>query len=114
MFTIFDLGRYALTVHSLRMLANAGARSVMIYPACATAAAAKQSLSGCGPADPLSTTQKQSIAPFLHAGDLTPTLGVSAGGSSLTVTASQSAFSMIMPIWGTSLNAPSATASIPF
>ena len=30
MFAIFDLGRYAITMQSLRMLANAGARAVMI------------------------------------------------------------------------------------
>ena len=30
MFVIFDLGRYTLTVQSLRMLANAGARAMMI------------------------------------------------------------------------------------
>ena len=30
MFAIFDLGRYAITMQSLRMLANAGARANMI------------------------------------------------------------------------------------
>ena len=30
MFAIFDLGRYAITMQSLRMLANAGARAIMI------------------------------------------------------------------------------------
>ena len=30
MFAIFDLGRYAITMQSLRMLANAGARAMMI------------------------------------------------------------------------------------
>ena len=30
MFAIFDLGRYAITVQSLRVLANAGARAPMI------------------------------------------------------------------------------------
>ena len=30
MFAIFDLGRYAITMQSLRTLANAGAREVMI------------------------------------------------------------------------------------
>ena len=30
MFAIFDLGRYAITMQSLRTLANAGARAVMI------------------------------------------------------------------------------------
>src|SRR5689334_2856717 len=74
MFVIFDLGRYAIMVHSLRMLANAGARAVMIEPACATAALQKQSLSGCASADPLSTSAKQNVAPALYWGGLTPTL----------------------------------------
>ena len=30
MFTIFDLGRYAITQQSLRLLADAGARAMMI------------------------------------------------------------------------------------
>ena len=30
MFAIFDLGRYAITMQSLRILANAGARAMMI------------------------------------------------------------------------------------
>src|SRR5262249_41023653 len=30
MFTIFDLGRYAITYQSLRTLANAGAREIML------------------------------------------------------------------------------------
>jgi Flp pilus assembly protein TadG len=30
MFAIFDLGRYAITVQSLRALANAGARVMMV------------------------------------------------------------------------------------
>jgi hypothetical protein len=30
MFAIFDLGRYALTMQSLRTLSNAGARAIMI------------------------------------------------------------------------------------
>ena len=30
MFAIFDFGRYAITMQSLRMLANTGARAVML------------------------------------------------------------------------------------
>jgi hypothetical protein len=56
----------------------------------------------------------QAAAPFLFFGGLTPTLGVTAGASALTVTASQSGFTMIMPIWGKVFNAPSVTTSIPF
>jgi hypothetical protein len=58
--------------------------------------------------------QKRAVAPFLYAGGLTPTLSTAAGASALTVTASQSGFTMLMPIWGTALNAPTASTSIPF
>lgn len=116
-FTIFDLGRYAITMQSLRSLAGAGARANMI--ACYTPAAInKTSPSGCT-GDYLSTTQKQNAAPFLYAGGLSPTLATTSGanasgGNALTITASQPGFTMMMPIWGTSLNAPSASTQIPF
>ena len=66
--------------------------------------------------DPLpSAAAKQAVAPFLYNGGLTPTLNVPATATSaLTVTASQPGFTMLMPIWGTALNAPSASTSIPF
>jgi hypothetical protein len=112
MFVIFDLGRYAITMQSLRTLANAGARAVMVN--CYTPDVIRQqSPSGCT-GDPLSTTAKQNAAPFLYFGGLTPTLNVTAGANALTVTASQTGFTMLMPIWGAALNAPSATTSIPF
>ena len=57
MFVIFDLGRYAITMQSLRALANAGARAVMIN--CYTPdVIQKVSPSGCT-SDPLSATTKQ-------------------------------------------------------
>jgi hypothetical protein len=114
MFTIFDLGRYAITMQSLRTLASAGARAVMI--SCYTPAmvqSPQQSPAGCT-GDPLSLTAKQNAAPFLYFGRLTPTLTVGASTSTLTVTASQAGFTMLMPIWGTALNAPSASTKIPF
>jgi Flp pilus assembly protein TadG len=112
MFTIFDLGRYTITMQSLRMLANAEARANMIN--CYTPAIlAKTSPSSCT-GDYLSVAQKQSVAPFLYGASLTPTVNTTAGTSALTVTASQSGFTMIMPIWGAALNAPSASTSIPF
>ena len=114
MFAIFDLARYALTVQSLRALANAGARAIMI--SCYTdAAIQKKSPSGCS-GDPLpSDAAKKAVAPFLYNGGLTPTLNVPATAASpLTVTASQPGFTMIMPVWGTALNAPSASTQIPF
>lgn len=114
MFVIFDLGRYAITMQSLRNLASAGARAVMI--SCYTPAMVQsppQSPAGCT-GDPLSTTAKQNAAPFLYFGRLTPTLTVGASTNNLTVTASQTNFTMLMPIWGTALNAPSASTQIPF
>jgi Flp pilus assembly protein TadG len=114
MFLIFDLGRYALTVQSLGALANAGARAIMIN--CYTdAAIQKKSPTGCN-GDPLpSDAAKKAVAPFLYFGSLTPTLSVPATTASpLTVTASQPGFTMLMPIWGTALNAPSASTQIPF
>ena len=116
-FAIFDLGRYAITMQSLRMLASAGARDVMIN--CYTDKVVHgNSPSQCaGSYSPLaSTAAKQAVAPFLFAGGLTPTLAIApvGAGTVLTVTASLTGFTMLMPIWGTSLNAPSASASIPF
>jgi Flp pilus assembly protein TadG len=114
MFAIFDLGRYALTVQSLRALANAGARTIMI--GCYTnAVIQKNSPTGCS-GDPLpSDAAKKAVAPFLYSGGLTPTLNIPVTAASpLTVTASQPGFTMIMPIWGTTLNAPSASTQIPF
>jgi hypothetical protein len=121
MFVIFDLGRYAITMQSLRMLANAGARAMMI--ACYTPAViVNTSPSGCT-GDPLpSDAAKQAVAPFLYFGGLTPTLNITqsippppatATPTALTVTASQPSFTMLMPIWGTALNAPSASTSVP-
>ena len=109
MFVIFDLGRYAITQQSLNALADAGARAVMI---CYNVA--NNSYTGCT-GDPLPTdAAKQAVAPFLYYAGLTPTLSASAGANTLTVTASQSGFTMLMPIWGTTLNAPSASTTIPF
>ena len=105
MFAIFDLGRYAITMQSLRMLANAGARAVMI-----SYDATNNTYTGCS-GDPLpSDAAKQAVAPFLYSGGLTPTLDVTA----LNVTASQPGFTMLVPVWGTAFNAPSASTSIPF
>ena len=111
-FAIFDLGRYTITMQSLRTLAGAGARAVMIT--CYTPDVIQnQSPAGCT-GDPMSTTAKQNAAPFLYRGGLTPTLTVASSGNNLTVTASQTGFAMLMPIWGTALNAPSASTTIPF
>src|SRR5262249_8362973 len=112
MFAIFDLGRYAITIQSLRALANAEARANMI--SCYTPAAIGNTSPSSCTGDYLSVAQKQAVAPFLYAGGLTPTLSTASGAAALTVTASQPNFSMLMPIWGTALNAPSPSTSIPF
>jgi Flp pilus assembly protein TadG len=113
MFVIFDLGRYAITEQSLWMLANAGARAVMISSSFVDAEINKTSPTCTG--DPLPTDAlKQAAAPFLYLGGLTPTVNTAKGATACTVTASQPSFTMLMPIWGTALNAPSASTSIPF
>ena len=109
MFAIFDLGRYAITMQSLRMLANAGARAVMIcYDV------PNKTYTGCT-GDPLpSDAAKKAVAPFSYSGGHSPTLAVALAATALTVTASQPSFTMLMPIWGTAFNALSASTSIPF
>lgn len=113
MFAVFDFGRYAITVQSLRALADAGARAIMIN--CYTnAAIAKQSPTGCS-GDPLSTAAKQDAAPFLFLGGFVPTLNA-AGSSPIVVTASQPGFTMLfskLVPWGATLSAPSASTQIP-
>jgi hypothetical protein len=114
LFAIFDLGRYAITQQSLRALANAGARAIMI--GCYTNAVMQKNSPGSCGGDPLpSDAAKQAVAPFLYNGGLKPTLNVPATTTSpLIVTASQPGFTMLMPIWGTALNAPSTSTRVPF
>lgn len=115
MFVIFDFGRYAITMQSLRKLANAGARATMIN--CYTPAAiAKTSASACTDINTyFPDPQRQNAAPFLYSnGSSSPTVSTTAGAAALTVTASQASFAMMMPIWGTSLNGPSASTKLPF
>jgi hypothetical protein len=109
-FVIFDLGRYAITAQSLRALANAEARAAMIV---CYGPAKIQGLTPSCSGDYMSATQKRNAAPFLYFGDLSPTAGVTTSGSAMTVTASQPGFAMIMPIWGTALNKPSVSTSVP-
>lgn len=115
MFAVFDLGRYAITAHSLHALANAGARAMMVacYSPAKAGIVANTSPSSCT-GTYMSTTQMQAIAPFLYNGGLTPTLTIQVQGSTLVVTASQPNFTMLGPVWGTTFNAPSATTSVPF
>jgi Flp pilus assembly protein TadG len=116
MFAIFDLGRYAITMQSLRNLANAGARQMMIqcYTPAASGLSPNTSPSSCT-SDYLTAAQKQAAAPFLYSnGSSAPTVSTTAGAAALTVTASQAGFAMMMPIWGAALNAPSASTQVPF
>src|ERR1700748_1323069 len=79
MFVIFDLGRYAITMQSLRALASAGARAAMVPQVGSTVACytdaqiAKTPPPACS-GDPLTDTNKQAVAPFLFYGGLKPTL----------------------------------------
>jgi hypothetical protein len=112
-FLVFDLARYAITEQSLRMLSNAGARKAMI-DSCYVDQVRHKSTPTCS-GDPIpSDAGKQAVAPFLYAGGLTPTLAVATGATSVTVTASEPGFAMILPLWGTALNSPSVSTSIPF
>jgi hypothetical protein len=127
-YVIFDLGRYAITVQSLRALASLGARQMMICcytpaetglgvpPSCPTGITVPASPSGCT-GSYVSTADMKAFAPLLYAGGLTPTLTIAAGtsgASPLTVKASEPGFTMLMPIWGTAFNAPSASTEVPF
>ncbi|WP_246786632.1 TadE family protein [Bradyrhizobium sp. USDA 3458] len=113
MFAIIDFARYALTMQSLRTLANMSARATSISD-CYVNAALQKSTPSC-PSDPLSLAQKQDVAPYLYANGAAaaPTVSTTVGTSVITVTASQN-FTMILPIWGTTLNGPSASTQIPF
>jgi Flp pilus assembly protein TadG len=118
MFTIFDLGLYAIHVQSLQTLANAGARVMMIKCYTPTVigttplspwSASNTSPSSCT-GDPLPSLQaKQDVAPFVSLGGATPTLNITlASANALTVTAS-SGYAMIW--WPNA--APSASTSVP-
>jgi hypothetical protein len=126
MFTIFDLGLYAIHVQSLRTLANVGARVMMIkcYTPTVTGttplspwSATNTSPSSCT-GDPLPTLpDKQAVAPFVSLGGATLTLNITqyippppakATPTALTVTASSN-YAMIW--WPAP--APSASTSVP-
>lgn len=129
MFTIFDFGLYAIHLQSLRTLADAGARAMMIKCYTPTVigvtplspwSATNTSPSSCT-GDPLPTLQaKQDVAPFVSLGGHTPTLNITlytpppkppataATPTALTVKAS-SDYAMIW--WPNA--APSASTSVP-
>ena len=109
MFAIFDLGRYAITLHSLEMLAAESARTEIICYSPALAGRAATTCSG----DPLSVATKQTLFPFLYLGGLAPTVTTTTTAPRV-VQASQPDFTMIMPFWPAAMNAPSVRTSLPF
>lgn len=112
-FTIFDLARYAITMQSLRALAGAQARAIMLD--CYVPTGVSDASTCTSSNYTLTNGQMQNAAPFLFQGGLTPNLTASQGASAWTITASQPKFSVAMPlIWGTSLNNPSASTEVPF
>ena len=108
LFSIFDLGRYAITQQSLRTMANAGARSLMINCYAGQEIAKKSPSSCAGTLSP----NTANVAPWLVNDN--PTLFATDTGTALLVTASDSAFTMLLPIWGTTLNAPTASTTVPY
>jgi hypothetical protein len=114
LFGVFDIGRYAITVQSLRTLTSATGRAVMVS---CYGPNVIQSLSPAScTADPLTTVQKQIIAPFLFVGGLAPSApSIVAGANALTITITQTGFSMLLkPLFGTVLDNPSASVTLPF
>ena len=109
MFAIFDLGRYAITLHSLEMLAAESARAEIICYSPALAGRPATTRSG----DPLSVATKQTLFPFLYLGGLAPTVTTTTTAPRV-VQASQPDFTMIMPFWPAAMNAPSVQTSLPF
>jgi hypothetical protein len=122
-------------MQSLRMLASAEAREMMIK--CYTPAVINSQLPTNCTADYLSDSDKQTYFPFLYAGGLTPGLSIACAvgagvapvptgcalapnillpaKGALIVSASLPGFTMVFPkIWGTAFNAPSASTSIAF
>ncbi|MGX1330294.1 hypothetical protein AB7M56_004793 [Bradyrhizobium elkanii] len=65
-FAIFDLGRYAIAMQSLRSLAGAGARAAMLDD-CYASAALKTATSVTCSGDYLPDATKRALAPFLYA-----------------------------------------------
>src|SRR3954452_6195276 len=86
MFAIFDLGRYAITLQSLRTLASAGAREMMIqcYTPAVTSSPSTSPANCTG--NYLSATKMQAAAPFLYRnGSSSPSVSITAGAGALTV-----------------------------
>jgi hypothetical protein len=119
-FAIYDLGVYAITVQSLRSLADAGARATMVDPpggnGCYTDAAITHKPPDCNVDDLLPLVDpNKAVAPFLYSSSGPPRLSMKTGAKAVTVTASQPGFTMLTPfIWPAVFNAPSVSTEIPF
>src|SRR5262245_40421768 len=96
MFAVLDLGRYAITMQSLRALANAEARANMIN--CYTPAVIRKTSPSSCTGEYLSDAQKQTVAPFLYGAGLTTTVTTTSGTGALTIKTYQPNFTMIMPM----------------
>jgi Flp pilus assembly protein TadG len=108
-FAIFDLGRYAITLHSLEMLAAESARAEIICYSPYLSGSTARTCSG----DPLTVAAKRTLFPFLFLGGLAPTVTTTTTAPHV-VQASQTGFRMIMPFWPASMKAPSVRTSLPF
>lgn len=109
MFVIFDLGRYAITMQSLRAYANAGARAAMIGD-CYVEPILQKKPPTCSTAD-LSGVDKP---PFVSA---SATLTVTSAAP-LTIKAEDTSFTMGMTgltqqLWPASFNSLSVSTQIP-
>jgi hypothetical protein len=113
MFAIFDLGRYAITLHSLQMLAAESARQEIICYSPQLAGLPPTTPPTTCSGDPLSTAAKQTLFPFLYLGGLNPTVTTTTTAPHV-VQASQTGFTMIMPFWPRSMNNPAVSTSLPF
>jgi hypothetical protein len=114
LFGIFDVGRYAIVLHSLQTLADESARQEIICYS--PLIAQNKPLAGCS-GNPLSAASKQAIAPFLYLGGATggaPAVSTTVVGGRHVVQASQPGFTMLMPFFPASMNGPSVAVSLPF
>jgi Flp pilus assembly protein TadG len=114
-FGTFDLGRYAITMQSLRSLAGLGARAAMIDD-CYMNAVLKITTTPTCSGDYTTDAQKRALVPYLYANSGSPTVTTvtDTASSTITVTASASFTTSFRSIWGSTFDSPSATVKIPF
>jgi Flp pilus assembly protein TadG len=118
LFTIFEVGRYMITVQSLRALASAGARATIIkcYTPNVTDDSTGTTAATCTDIDTyLPEADRPDFAPFLYGKGDTVTLATVAEANALTITATATftpVLSMVQNVW--TLPTPTATTKIPF